>query len=230
MKDAFTLDNPFFRTMGRIGDIFLLNFIFVITSIPVITMGASVTALMTVAVKMTTNREGTVVSGYLKAFKSNFKQATVIHVIMGLLGMILFFDMHFWVLKKAGIMIILSVIPVTIYVMTLLYVYVQQSIFENTIVATIKNALLMSIKNLPVTILLILLMAVVVVGSCISIVADIFMILFGFGLLGYSTAILYRFVYREYLDEPENDELEDIDEELITEAVKTEASDNQARS
>ncbi|MGN0496255.1 MAG: YesL family protein [Lachnospiraceae bacterium] len=209
MKDAFSLDNPFFRTMGRIGDIFLLNLIFVISSIPVITIGASVTALMTVAIKMTTNKEGYIISGYWKAFKRNFKQATIIHVIMGVLGAILFFDMHFWILKKASLMIIFSVVPVTIYIMTLLYVYVQQAIFENKIYANVKNALLMSVKYLPVTILLALIIGVVIVGICISGVVRAFMVLFGFGLLGYAMAVIFRFLYREYLDEPEDEEVMD---------------------
>lgn len=220
MKDAFSLDNPFFRTMGKIGDIFLLNLVFVITSIPIITLGASVTALMTIAIKMTTDKEGYVVSGYWKAFKQNFKQATIIHILFGVLGFVLFFDMHFWVVKGAGLMIILSVIPVTVYIMTVLYVYVQQAIFENTISATIKNALLMSIKNLPATILLALLLIVVIIGIGVSDVVRVFMVLFGFGLLGYSMSIIFRYLYREYLDEPEEEDLEEEDLELEDDLIK----------
>lgn len=222
MKDAFNVDTPFFRTMARIGDIFLLNLIFVITSIPVITIGTSVTALITIAIKMTTNKEGYIVSGYLKAFKTNFRQATLIHILFGVIGFILFFDLHFWVTLQMGaasLMIIVSVIPVIIYLMVLLYVYVQQAVFDNSIFATIRNALLMAVKNLPVTILLVMVMIAVLIGLCISNVVRVFMLLYGFGLLGYGMAIVYRYLYREYLDEPDAEE-EIIQDEMQSEETK----------
>ncbi len=217
MKNVLNIDTPFFRAMGKIGDIFLLNFIFVITSIPLITLGASITALMTIAIKMTTNKENYIVSGYLKAFRSNFKQATVIHILLAVLGGILFFDLHFWVSlqnKSAGFMIIISVIPIMVYCMVLLYVYVQQAIFENRITATIRNALLMAVKNLPGTLLLGI---VVIAIICVMYFFDsvrIFMVLYGFGLLGYGMAVVYRYIYREYLDESEEENAELPDESV----------------
>lgn len=208
MKNRFNMDTPFFRTMGKIGDIFLLNFIFVITSIPLITIGASITALMTIAIKMTTNKEGYILSGYWKAFCSNFKQATVIHILLAVLGGILFFDLHFWVRlqnKNAGFMIIISVIPIMLYYMVLLYVYIQQTIFENRITATIKNALLMAVKNLPGTLLLGIVVVAILCVMYFFESARIFMVLYGFGLSGYSMAVVYRYIYREYLDEQEEE-------------------------
>ncbi|MDE6761738.1 MAG: DUF624 domain-containing protein [Lachnospiraceae bacterium] len=217
MKNVLNIDTPFFRAMGKIGDIFLLNFIFVITSIPLITIGASITALMTIAIKMTTNKEGYIVSGYLKAFRSNFKQATVIHILSAILGGILFFDLHFWVSlqnKNAGFMIIISVIPIMVYCMVLLYVYVQQAIFENRITATIRNALLMAVKNLPGTLLLgVVVIAIICVMYFFESVR-IFMVLYGFGLSGYGMAVVYRYIYREYLDEPEEENTELPDESV----------------
>ena len=211
MKNGLNTDAPFFRTMARIGDLFLLNFIFVVTSIPIVTIGAALTSLMTVALKMTTNKEGYIISGYLKAFKSNFKQATMMHILLCILGAILLFDLHFWVSQQnenVSFMIILSIIPIVIYCMVLLYVYVQQAIFENRISSTIKNALFMAVKNLPVTLLLGAVILAVAYVVYLFKIMRIFMILFGFGLLGYGMAIIYRYLYREYLDTP-NEETEE---------------------
>lgn len=217
MKNVLNMDTPFFRVMGKIGDIFLLNFIFVITSIPFITIGASVTALMTIAIKMTTNKEGYIISGYWKAFRSNFKQATVIHILLAVVGGILFFDLHFWVSlqnENAGFMIIISVIPIMVYYMVLLYVYIQQAIFENRITATMKNALLMAVKNLPGTLLLGMVVIAILCVMYFFESARIFMVLYGFGLSGYCMAVVYRYIYREYLDEQEEET------ELPDESVK----------
>lgn len=234
MKSAFNLDSPFFRLMSRIGDIFLLNLIFVITCIPIVTIGAAVTALMTIEIKMTTNKEGYIISGYWKAFRRNFKQATIIHLLLGGIGLLLLFDLNFWVnleTNGSNLMIVVSIIPIILYSMIMIYVYVQQAIFENRIIATIKNSLLMAIKYLPITILLAISMVAVVCVMYMFSIVRIFMLLFGFGLLGYAFSVVYRFVYREYLDEPEDDDIEETDiEETDIEKGNIEESNREEKN
>ena len=60
------------------GDLFFLNVFFFVTSIPIITLGASFTAMYTVTNKMVKNEDGPIGQEYFKAFKANFKQATAI--------------------------------------------------------------------------------------------------------------------------------------------------------
>ena len=211
MKNTFDMDYLFFRFMSRLGDIFMLNLIFVLTCIPVITIGAAVTAMMSTTLKMSVNKEGYIVSQYWKAFKQNFKQATVIHLIMTGVGVLLGFDIYYWFSRKTGIskmMLIVAVIMMFVYLMVLLYAYVQQALFENSIKENLKNGFLTSLKNLPVTILLIICLAVIIAAMYFLSAAKVIMLLFGFGLWGYLSAFLYRYVYREYIDddEPEEDE------------------------
>ena len=71
----------FFNIIDKFGDLFLLNIYFVLTSIPIVTIGASFTALYTVTNKMVNDDEGPVKDEYFKAFKSNFKQSTIIWLI-----------------------------------------------------------------------------------------------------------------------------------------------------
>lgn len=60
---------------SKISDFLLLNFLFVITSIPLVTLGASLTALYAVNLKMVKGEESYVYRDYFRAFKRNFKQA-----------------------------------------------------------------------------------------------------------------------------------------------------------
>lgn len=62
---------------SRIVDLLLLNFLFVLTSLPVLTMGASLTALFSVTLKLVKNEESYVSRDYFRAFKKNFRQATI---------------------------------------------------------------------------------------------------------------------------------------------------------
>ena len=70
-------DNKIMNLFSRIVDLLLLNFLFVITSLPVLTLGASLTALYSVSLKLVRNEESYVSRDYFRAFKKNFCQATV---------------------------------------------------------------------------------------------------------------------------------------------------------
>ena len=78
-------DNVVMRAIGKIGDLICLNVLWLICCIPVITIGASTTALYTVMLRLVRNEEGYIFRGFFKAFKLNFKQSTIIWIIL-LLG------------------------------------------------------------------------------------------------------------------------------------------------
>ena len=93
------IDNPIMRGMGRLADFIILNLLWVVCSIPIITIGASTTALYTVMLKLVKNEEGYIAKGFLKAFKENFKQATVIWLILLVAGLLIGFDLYFFKIR-----------------------------------------------------------------------------------------------------------------------------------
>lgn len=86
------IDSPVMRVLGRLGDIIILNMIFVVGCIPVITIGTSLSALYAVAMKMARGEEPSVWKEFWKAYKRNFKQATICWLIMAVVAMLLFVD------------------------------------------------------------------------------------------------------------------------------------------
>ena len=60
----FDYDNPFFMFMSRIWDLMILNFLAVLLCLPVITAGASVTALYYITLKMAEDRESHISVSY----------------------------------------------------------------------------------------------------------------------------------------------------------------------
>ena len=89
-KERPTRSRRFFIGMDKFGDLFYLNILFILTSIPIITIGASFTALYTVTNKMVDDDEPPVKDCYFKAFKENFKQATILWII----DLIIFYLMY----------------------------------------------------------------------------------------------------------------------------------------
>ncbi len=70
-------DNKLIAFLDKLVNLFLLNILFVLTSLPIITIGASLTALNSVNLKMVQNEESYITSYYFKSFKRNFRVATL---------------------------------------------------------------------------------------------------------------------------------------------------------
>ena len=65
----WAIDSPVMRVLGRLGDIIILNMIFVVGCIPVITIGTSLSALYAVAMKMARGEDPSVWKEFWKAYK-----------------------------------------------------------------------------------------------------------------------------------------------------------------
>ena len=85
-----TRGQKFFKVFDKFGDLFVLNIYFIVTCIPIITIGAAFTALYTVTNKMVNDKEGAIKDEYFKAFKANLKQGIAIWLI----DLVVFYAMY----------------------------------------------------------------------------------------------------------------------------------------
>ena len=148
--------------MGRAADLMILNIVFIICCLPVVTIGASLTALHYVTLKMVRNEESYIVKSFFKSFKQNFKQATIINLIMLLFGGLLYLDLNIINNMSGSMASVLHVLFITfgiVYFVIFLYLYPVLAKFYNTIRHTFRNAFLMSIRHLPYTVLMALITA-----------------------------------------------------------------------
>ena len=207
--NLFNMDNSFWRTMSLITDLLLVNVLFIICSLPIITIGASATALYTVTLKQTKGKEGYITSSFFRAFVKNFKQSTAIWLIMLAAGAVLGVDIYFFkTMEMPGEKIVHYLVAFVcfIYVITLCYVFPLQSKFENTIKQTIKNALLMSIANLfPRTVLIVILHALPIVFLLINPVMMAYvmpaMLFGGFAFIAYLSSLMLGKIFARYIPE-----------------------------
>ncbi|MCI5648070.1 MAG: YesL family protein [Fusicatenibacter sp.] len=156
--NIFSLDSKFSQVMGRVFDLMILNILFIVTSIPIFTIGASFTAMYYVTLKMAKNEDTYTARSYLKSFRQNFKQATAIWLILFAVLIILCLDLYLVVNMTGNITYLRYVFIVLLLVegMILSYVFPVLSKFDNTVRQTIKNSVLMSIRHLPWTLLILL--------------------------------------------------------------------------
>ena len=94
MHNLFNPDNPVMIILGKIWDLILMNICFVITSLPIFTIGASLTALYRTTISLKENDPEWVHTSYLKAFRKNFRQATFLWLILLAAGIFLSADLY----------------------------------------------------------------------------------------------------------------------------------------
>ena len=149
----FSPDSKFMEIFGRITDLVLLNLLFLITCLPVFTIGAAITALYTMCFRLMREEYSGIVRSYFRSFKDNFKQATLIWLLLlvlivpALYYFTLLFRLEGILRYSAFVFVLIAVVGL----MTASYDFPWISQFENTMVQSLKNALILSISRLPRT-------------------------------------------------------------------------------
>lgn len=176
MRGLFSIDSPLMRFLSKLADLMILNILFLVTSVPIVTVGASLTALNYVVLRMASGTEGQVARDYFRSFRKNFRQATVIWLLLLLFAFILQYDIRL-ALGGGGTMssVILGfgIVGCVALVLELLYVFPILAKFDNTVRMTLKNAVGLALRH-P--------------GRTIS----LFMLPFALGLLTFYTVTTMR--------------------------------------
>lgn len=197
----FNIDSPLFRFLTTLADFLVLNLVFILTCLPVFTIGTSITALYHVTMQEARTEHGYILRNYFTSWKQNFKQSTGIWAIYFVLGAILLFNLSFWyALKSTAGNIVLAVllIATAVYVVSLLYIFPLQARFANPIRQTIKNSVFIALQNLRMTLLLLLINGLFAVLCWFVPQALIFMIFLGFAFIAYCNSFLFIKVFTLY--------------------------------
>ncbi len=213
-------DNVIVRALNKICDMVCLNVLWLICCIPIVTIGASTTALYTIMLKMVRNEEGYIFRGFFKAFKSNFKQSTIIWIVILLLGIVCWIDFRVagaipgavgFVMRSIFILVGFVLISVVNYIFPLTARY------ENSIRAASRNALILTVGRLPYTILMDAVVAGAVIASLWNSVTLMFAIplwfLIGGSLITWINSCILRRVFMIFEDNADSSNEESTKEE-----------------
>ena len=203
--------------MGRVADLIILNLICLVCCIPIVTIGASLTALFYVTLKMVRNEESYIIKSFFKSFKENFKQSTIINLIMLVTAIMLFFDLNISHNLTGTLSQVLSCIFIAftfLYLLVFLYIYPLQAKFYNTIKNTFSNSLLMAIRHLPQTIIMLIVslipVAVLFIPD-IRIQATLLMLVFlmGMSVIAYINSKFFVKIFDKYIPEEKDSQDEE---------------------
>ena len=208
----FNADNVVFRFFSTLGYVWWLHILWLICSLPVITLGASTTALCYSCMKLR-KQEGYATKNFFTSFRENFKQSTILFLLFAAAGGVLIADIilsnqmgnQMGRLLKGGAVVLL--VP---YSITLLYVFAVQARFVNPVAKTIQYAFVLASRYFGYTIQLAILAGLALYLNTTIILANFITLSIGIGVLAYFMSAYYNRIFAHYI--PEEKEPEELGE------------------
>lgn len=195
----FGLDSIFYKSITKITDILVLNFCWLIASIPIVTIGASTTAAYYVAMKMVKDEEGYIVRTFWKEFKSSFKKSTIIWFVMLFLGAMLYCNYALLGgLKEAPMsLFFVTILGTFFYCITFLAVFPLTARYENKVKQTIKNSLFITVRHFVHTLAMLAVIAVFVLIFWFNYFTMFFGVILGPGLILFIASSFYLKIFEK---------------------------------
>lgn len=158
----FSYDSKFIDFMNTLADVVVLNFMWLIGCIPIVTIGTSTIAAYTVTLKMVENRDSHIIRMYWKAFRDNLPHGILLTIGFGLAAWSVWLDFQlFHAVKGNPIMfLIIGFLLTFVFLLHFLYIFPLEARYSNTLVQAIKNAGRIAVRFYAKTILLLVLVGV----------------------------------------------------------------------
>ena len=190
-------DSGFMRGLSDAVDAIWINILMLVTSIPIITIGAALTAGHD-AVRRTLSGEGTATRNYFKAFRSNFAKSTGYWLIFGTTGTLCVYS---WIVLQITPLLIIKFALTILWLIGFEWVFALQARFENTVAGTLKNAFIFGISHIAMTVALVIVDAVFVAllaASWFYMPGGLFLLV----ILGYGTMLMLHIPVAERVFNP----------------------------
>ncbi len=199
-------DNVVVKFFNKATDLMVLNLLFLLCCLPVVTAGASISAMYAVNLRSIRYGDGYIVKNFFKAFKQSFVQATIAWILFCLCAFVLFLDYRFWMqMGDAGIAKYMQV-------MSLVFAFILGVVFLwlFPVIAKMKDSFWRQVKNaaafgfgffLPYT--AVCLGLVLVAGFAVyrSFAMMLIFLLIGFAVLNYMQSFFFYKVFAGFIKE-----------------------------
>lgn len=177
----FKVDSPFYEFLRRFVDVIKLNFLWLIFSLPIITIGASTVAVYSVTLKMVEDKEGYIGRDFIKAFKVNLRQGIALGLItIGAVYVVyLNFSLFYAIETNPLPLLIIGIFAGIYFLFSLLYAYPLTARYKNSIRKTLNNSFQISIRYIGRTLLLLFIIFFILLVGFYNSTTIFFVILIG---------------------------------------------------
>lgn len=211
----FKLDSPIMRFLGKLADLILLNVIFLVCCLPVVTIGPALTAMYYVTLKLVKNEESGIFRDFFHSFRQNFRQALLFHLGAVVIAAVLVLDVVSLIflsdMSGTALMLFLGALVLIgiVYLCVVLYYYPLLSRFDNSTSKLIRWAMVVAVRHIPVTFITLAIVAIPILIAIFK--TDIFvcvviplLLVIGFSGIACLQSVLFDRVFSWYIPQDES--------------------------
>lgn len=207
MGNIFRPDSPLMRFMMLVTNLIVLNVLWLLGCIPVVTAGASTAAMYSVLLGYITGKDDAVLKPFLRAFRENFRVATPLWILNLLIGGVLAAEMFYLAVDSGLWLKILFGVLLFIYSAATSYLYPIIARHQTTGKAALFNSFALSMRHLLSSVCIVVLNAlpVVLMVAFTEIFWKSILVwtLIGFSLIAYLDLKILLPVFKKYDPTPE---------------------------
>ncbi|WP_418968418.1 DUF624 domain-containing protein [Alloscardovia omnicolens] len=186
-------ESKFMEAWNNTTDGILINLLMLVTSIPLVTIGASLTAGHVTARKTLQGEGSSVVRTYWAAFTSNFVKATLLWIPYLLCGVIV---AYMWLFVRVPELLIIQYGLSIVWLIGFEWTFAVQARFDNTVALTWFNSLVFGVHHIVFTLILVAIDALfvaLVVATVILLPPALFLVI----VCGYGSALMFHIPFTE---------------------------------
>ena len=217
----FNPDSRIMIFLSRVADLVILNILWLVCCVPVVTIGASTTAMYHVIRHWQKDSVSSIMRDFFQSFKEDFKQATPVYLILLIptaavvMNAMLIFNPE----NSAAVpsyLLVIWFISALILLFISSFVYPVMAFFADSIFKTLRNAMVLALANLPRTILISVLnllpVILLFVNLSFFLQSSIFWLLIGGALVAYLNMSILRPVFKKLVPSEFEDTVPDTQE------------------
>lgn len=200
----FSPDGPIYKIVQGLCNFLKLNFLWMIFSLPIVTLGGATIAAFDVSMKMLDGEEGYVGRDFVESFRKNFKTGIPYGLLFLFCAYVVWLDFSLFEQIEGNpvILLVMGMVAAFVFLLSFLYAFALQARYENTLIRTLKNSVDISVRYFVRTLVLLVAIALQVMLFAWNMVTLFIGFLIGPMCIIYSISGYARIFFKEIEQEP----------------------------
>lgn len=182
----FSYDGPVYKVLTRISDVVILHLLWLVTSLPLVTLGASLSALYSVSMAHKLGEDAPVSSLYFAAFRAKWKRASLLFLALSLSGALLAVNLYFWNYVAASFFsraaAVLTLVLCVLWGLVFIYGFAAVGYTDLSLKQAVIGSLGVAYARPGRTLYLIFCWAVFILLNCVNLYVNAMSLCIGFGV------------------------------------------------
>lgn len=202
--NIFSPNGLIYKLMQNLGALVKINLLWLLFSLPIVTLGGATIAAYDVFLKLADDEEGYMGRQFVESFKKNFKNGIPYGLLMLFCCYVVWLDFSLFEQIEGNpiLFLIMGIVAAFIFVLSFLFAFPLQARYQNSLINTLKNSVDISVRFFVRTLTLIIALAIEVVFFLWSGTTMFFGFLMGPACMIYTIASYARIFFREIEKEP----------------------------